>query len=142
MRPIIAVSLAAIWLISVPLYAAGDGSEPWSEEKAGAQARCEETFDDYQLQAVCMKNEKDGYEQMQEAFGLPSDLVDAAKARCAETFDSFSMQATCLENEKKGYEEMQRCRDANLYQVAFRNTQCKSVDVIWRSKTNKEQRWS
>jgi hypothetical protein len=30
-----------------------------------AKVRCARTFDDFQLQAVCMQNEKDGYDKMQ-----------------------------------------------------------------------------
>jgi len=30
-----------------------------------AKGRCASTFDDFQLQAVCMQNEKDGYDKMQ-----------------------------------------------------------------------------
>ncbi len=31
-----------------------------------AKERCARTFDDFQLQAVCMQNEKAGYDQMQQ----------------------------------------------------------------------------
>jgi len=30
-----------------------------------AKVRCARTFDDFQLQTVCMQNEKDGYGKMQ-----------------------------------------------------------------------------
>ncbi len=30
-----------------------------------AKIRCARTFDDFQLQAVCMQNEKEGYDKMQ-----------------------------------------------------------------------------
>lgn len=102
-----AAIVTAVCMLTAAVLAAGDWTGPWSQEKTAAKVRCQETFDDYQLQAVCMKNEKTGYEQMQEDFGLPSDLVNAAKDRCADTFDSFAMQATCMENEKDGYDELQ-----------------------------------
>ena len=38
----------------------------WVSEKGAAKERCAQHFDDYQLQAVCMQNEKDGYDKMQQ----------------------------------------------------------------------------
>lgn len=85
---------------------AGDWRKPWSTEKADSAALCAKTFDLYQLQAVCMENEKEGYEKMQGNFGLPSDVANKAKARCSRTFKQFQLQAVCMENEKEGYQKM------------------------------------
>jgi hypothetical protein len=86
---------------------AGNWTKSWSTEKAAAAQRCAKTFDQYQLQAVCMKNEKKGYDQMQGDFGLPPSIAEKAKFRCSRTFDKFQLQAVCMKNEKKGYDQMQ-----------------------------------
>ncbi len=51
---------------------AGDWRNAWESEKHAAAQRCAKTFADYQLQAVCMNNEKRGYDKMQGDFGLAS----------------------------------------------------------------------
>lgn len=86
---------------------AGDWRNSWSSEKSAAAQRCAKTFEDYQLQAVCMDNEKDGYDKMQGNFGLPASVAHKAKIRCARTFDDFQLQAVCMQNEKEGYDKMQ-----------------------------------
>lgn len=86
---------------------AGDWQNSWSSEKHAAAQRCAKTFDDYQLQAVCMDNEKAGYNKMQGNFGMPSSIAHKAKNRCARTFDDFQLQAVCMQNEKDGYNKMQ-----------------------------------
>ncbi|MBA3966097.1 MAG: hypothetical protein H0X47_10030 [Nitrospirales bacterium] len=86
---------------------AGDWQNSWSSEKGSAAQRCAKTFDNYQLQAVCMDNEKDGYHTMQGNFGLPISVAAKAKSRCARTFDQFQLQAVCMQNEKDGYDKMQ-----------------------------------
>jgi len=86
---------------------AGDWQDSWLSQKSAAAQRCAKTFEDYQLQAVCMDNEKKGYDKMQGDFGLPSSVASNAKSRCANTFEDFQLQAVCMENEKKGYEKMQ-----------------------------------
>ncbi len=86
---------------------AGDWQNSWSSEKIAAAKRCAQTFDDYQLQAVCMDNEKDGYNKMQGTFGLPSSVSLKAKKRCSRTFEDFQLQAVCMQNEKDGYDKMQ-----------------------------------
>jgi hypothetical protein len=86
----------------------GNWKNSWGSEKGDAAKSCAETFDDYQLQAVCMRNEKVGYEKMQRNFGLPSSVAEKAKARCEQTFDDFQLQAVCMQNEKDGYDEMQK----------------------------------
>lgn len=43
---------------------AGDWQKPWNTEKVGSAALCAKTFEHFQLQAVCMENEKDGYQKM------------------------------------------------------------------------------
>ncbi len=80
---------------------------PWSSEKGSAAQRCAKTFDNFQMQAVCMQNEQNGYNKMQSNFGLPSSVAQQAKVRCARTFDDFQMQAVCMQNEKNGYDKMQ-----------------------------------
>lgn len=100
-------------LVTVSLFAlvstvhAGDWQSSWSSEKRAAAQRCAKTFDDYQLQAVCMDNEREGYNKMQGNFGLPSSVAHKAKNRCARTFDDFQLQAVCMQNEKDGYDKMQ-----------------------------------
>ena len=89
---------------------AADSEKPWSSVQGDAAKRCARTFEEYQLQAVCMENEKTGYGKMQGSFGMPADVADQAKARCARTFDEFQLQAVCMENERKGYEKMKQYR--------------------------------
>jgi len=100
---LVGVSLAVL----VNTANAGNWQNSWSSEKSAAVQRCAKTFDDYQLQAVCMDNEKEGYNKMQSNFGLPSSVAHKAKARCAKTFDDFQLQAVCMQNEKDGYDKMQ-----------------------------------
>lgn len=100
---LVGVSLAAL----VSSVHAGNWQNSWSSEKGAAAQRCAKTFDDYQLQAVCMDNERDGYNKMQGNFGLPSSVALKAKVRCARTFDDFQLQAVCMQNEKDGYDKMQ-----------------------------------
>jgi hypothetical protein len=85
---------------------AGDWQKPWTTEKAGAAERCRKSFDDFQLQALCMDNERDGYDKMQGNFGMPPDVAYKAKVRCAKSFDDFQLQALCMQNEKEGYDKM------------------------------------
>jgi hypothetical protein len=87
---------------------AGNWQSPWASEKGAAAARCAKTFDDYQLQAICMNNEKDGYDKMQDNFGLPISESQKAKTRCARTFADFQLQEICMNNEKDGYDKMQK----------------------------------
>ena len=87
---------------------AGNWQRSWVSEKGAAASRCAKTFDDYQLQAVCMNNEKEGYDKMQDNFGLPASEAQKAKIRCARTFDDFQVQAVCMQNEKDGYDKMRR----------------------------------
>ena len=85
---------------------AGEWEKPWSSVKGAAAQRCAKTFEAFQLQAVCMENEKKGYDKMQGDFGLPSEVARKAKERCERTFQDFQLQAVCMENEKKGYDKM------------------------------------
>lgn len=57
--------------------------------------------------AVCMKNERGGYEEMQGYFGLPSCIASDAKRRCSEIFEDFQLQAVCMSNEKDDHEKTQ-----------------------------------
>lgn len=43
---------------------AGEWQKPWSSVEAAASQRCAKTFEAYQLQSICMENEKDGYNKM------------------------------------------------------------------------------
>src|SRR5665213_1334505 len=102
-------ALAAIFLLlGTSLSVAGDWRQSWTDVKSDAAKRCADTFPEFQLQAVCMQNEKKGYDQMQGNFGLPPDVADKAKLRCADTFPEFQLQAVCMQNEKKGYDQMKQ----------------------------------
>jgi hypothetical protein len=94
-------------LLATGIANAGNWQSSWASEKSSAAARCATTFDDYQLQAVCMDNEKNGYNKMQGNFGLPNSEVQKAKIRCGRTFEDFQLQAVCMQNEKNGYDKMQ-----------------------------------
>jgi hypothetical protein len=99
------VALSAAMLLNSPCFA-GDWQKDWSSVKGQSAKKCAKTFDSFQMQAVCMENEKSGYDKMQSDFGLPGDIASKAKDRCEKVFDSFQMQAVCMENEQKGYEKM------------------------------------
>lgn len=100
--------LGRLFLVTfVSVVCAGDWQNSWSSEKGAASQRCAKTFDDYQLQAVCMDNERDGYNKMQGNFGLPSSVEHKAKMRCANTFNDLQLQAVCMQNKKDGYDKMQ-----------------------------------
>lgn len=85
---------------------AGEWEKPWSSVKSTSVQSCAKTFEDFQLQAVCMENERKGYDKMQGDFGMPSAVARKAKERCERTFKDFQLQAVCMENEKKGYDKM------------------------------------
>jgi hypothetical protein len=100
--------LVGVFLVTfVSVVRAGEWQNSWSSEKGAASQRCAKTFDDYQLQAVCMDNERDGYNKMQGNFGLPSSVEHKAKMRCANTFNDLQLQAVCMQNKKDGYDKMQ-----------------------------------
>jgi hypothetical protein len=105
---LLGVAMVVLSVAILPsVVTAVDWRKPWSTEKAGALEGCRKTFDEFQLQAVCMQNEKKGYDEMQGNFGMPADVAQKAKDRCAKTFAEFQLQAVCMQNEKKGYDEMQ-----------------------------------
>lgn len=86
---------------------AADWEEPWDSVKKLSIEQCQATFQDYQLQAVCMQNEKNGYKALQKDYGLPHDLASRAKDRCERTFSGqFQLQDVCMKNEKQGYDKM------------------------------------
>lgn len=87
---------------------AGNWQVSWESEKGAAISRCAKIFEDYQLQAVCMDNERKGYDKMQGSFGLPNTEAKKAKIRCARTFADFQLQAICMQNEKDGYDKMRK----------------------------------
>jgi hypothetical protein len=43
---------------------AGEWEKPWSSFKSTSVQSCAKTFEDFQLQAVCMENERKGYDKM------------------------------------------------------------------------------
>ena len=87
---------------------AGEWEKPWSSVKGEAAKQCAKLFDSFQIQALCMDNEKNGYDAMQGTFGMPGDIASKAKERCIRIFDTFQLQAICMENEHKGYSEMKK----------------------------------
>lgn len=74
--------------------------------KDAATKRCEKQFESFQLQAVCLSNEKEGYEKLKGKFGMPEALSLKAKERCAKSFEMFQLQAVCMSNEYDGYKKM------------------------------------
>jgi hypothetical protein len=107
MKRVAALMFVAL-ILSIGIVHAGDWRRPWSTEKSAALTRCAKTFEDFQLQALCMDNEVAGYEKMQGSFGLPSEVAAKAKSRCARTFEDFQLQALCMQNEKDGYDKLRR----------------------------------
>lgn len=94
-------------LIGAESVFASDWQEPWSVVKGRSVEKCAETFQDYQMQAVCMDNEKAGYKEMQKDYGMPHDIASKAKERCEQVFAGlFQMQNVCMKNEKAGYDKM------------------------------------
>lgn len=85
---------------------AGEWERAWSSVKGAGAQRCAKVFEDFQLQAVCMENEKNGFDKMQGDFGMPNVLARKAKERCERVFQDFQLQAVCMENERKGYVKM------------------------------------
>lgn len=86
---------------------AGNWQNSWSVEKKQSAKYCAQLFDNYQLQAVCMDNERNGYQAMQGNFGFSSMQAQQAKQRCAQIFEAFQLQAVCMQNEKNGFDAMQ-----------------------------------
>ena len=96
-------------IIFLPMLSYGaDWEKPWSQVKHKSVASCKKTFNDYQLQAVCMENEKEGYNKLQGNFGMPEKEARKAKERCEKVFDNFQLQAVCMENESMGYKKMKK----------------------------------
>lgn len=86
---------------------AADWQNSWSVEKQQSAKYCAQLFDNYQLQAVCMDNERNGYKAMQGNFGFSVTEAHKAKSRCAQIFEAFQLQAVCMQNEKNGFDAMQ-----------------------------------
>ena len=64
--------LSGVYLAALVSSAhAGNWQNSWSSGKGAAAQRCAETFDDYQLQEVCMDNETEGHNKMQGNFWPP-----------------------------------------------------------------------
>lgn len=53
---------------------AADWQESWDSVKKLSIEQCQSTFQDYQLQAVCMQNEKNGYKALQKRLRHASRL--------------------------------------------------------------------
>lgn len=105
LNKIIKMAVPILVILWAPICFADDG---WGAAKEGAKKRCAKNFEDFQLQAVCVQNEKKGFEKLKGDFGMPKDVATQAKARCATTFEDFQLQAVCMQNEKKGYDKMQQ----------------------------------
>lgn len=99
-------TLVLFFFLAVGIANAGNWQSSWGAEKSDAASRCAKLFDNYQLQAVCMDNEKEGYNKMQGDFGLPNSEAQKAKVKCAHVFAEFQLQAVCMQNEKDGYDKM------------------------------------
>lgn len=94
-------------LIGAGSVFASDWQEPWSVVKGQSVEKCAATFQDFQLQAICMENEKTGYREMQGDYGMPHDIASKAKDRCEQVFaGQFQLQSVCMKNEKAGYDKM------------------------------------
>ena len=104
----IIAAASALLTFTAPVHADEPWQRPWPSVKAASAKQCAQIFDTYQMQAVCMDNERNGYEKMQSDFGMPADVATKAKAKCGEIFDTFQMQAVCMQNEKKGYDKMNK----------------------------------
>jgi hypothetical protein len=104
---------AAICVLSTSMLSssqcfAADWQKDWSSVREHSAKKCAAIFDNFQLQAVCMDNERSGYDKMQGNFGMPADIASKAKDRCERIFDTFQLQAVCMENEKNGYDKMKQ----------------------------------
>jgi hypothetical protein len=100
---------AVITLISLGAFTGqaiaqpGSWQNSWAQERSGAKERCAETFDQFQLQKICVDNEREGHQKMQGNFGMPPKVAERAKRQCAAIFDQLQLQAVCMENERDGY---------------------------------------
>lgn len=101
---------AALFTISLIIGGttfAADWEQPWTAVKGQSVEKCAATFQDFQLQAICMENEKEGYKEMQKDYGMPHDVAYKAKIRCERVFaGQFQLQSVCMKNERDGYEKM------------------------------------
>lgn len=101
------IALFAIFLVMAGMANSADWQEPWDSVKGKSIEACKSIFQDFQLQAICMDNEKKGYRDLQGDFGMPRDVASEAKERCERTFSGqFQLQAVCMKNEKEGYDKM------------------------------------
>lgn len=90
--------------LALALFAAlPAAAEDWSSARSGALARCAARFEDFALQAVCLRNEEEAHQKMQGDFALPAPVARKAKKRCERSFKEFSLQAACMENESEAY---------------------------------------
>lgn len=79
---------------------------PWSQARPYSLTKCAEIFDTFQMQKVCLDNERDGYNALQGDYGMPKKITRRAKTKCAEIFDTFQMRHVCMQNEASGYKAL------------------------------------
>ncbi|WP_435550487.1 hypothetical protein [Desulfobacterium sp. N47] len=108
---------------------AGEWQKPWTSVRKASAQRCANAFEAYQLQSVCMENEKTGYDKMQSDFGMPNSIASKAKERCGRTFQLFQLQAVCMENEKAGYDKMMTYKKKDIRRKAEAENQKTNHDV-------------
>ncbi|MEO5378691.1 MAG: hypothetical protein H7832_13040 [Magnetococcus sp. DMHC-6] len=89
-----------IFLSTSPVHAE-ESQTAWLDVQKEAENRCSATSPDQLLQALCLKNEKIGFEKMQEGFSMPELLEKKAKEKCTKTFPDFQLQAACMLEEKE-----------------------------------------
>jgi len=78
----------------------------WDFARIGARERCMKRHASYSLQAACLRNEEDGYQEMQGGFDLPPAAEAEARARCVSRHESYALQAACMRNEREGWRQM------------------------------------
>lgn len=78
----------------------------WDQVKSEAISRCEKRHESHSVQAGCLRNEENGYRDMQGDYDLPPDVAAKAKARCIARHESWSLRSGCMRNESKGYKAL------------------------------------
>jgi len=101
------IFLIVLGIFIIPFIGnAGDWQKSWSEVKSKSAVECRKIFNNYQLQAICMQNEINGYNKLQGNYGMPYDVAYKAKERCQQIFSTFQLQDICMQNESNGYHKM------------------------------------
>ena len=89
---------------------AGEWEKPWSSVKGAAAQSCAKTFQDFQLQAVCMENEKKGYDKnwidkRMRGMSIRQSLTDEWAERGAKkSIDYAILTNDIMQKEIKGLE--------------------------------------